>query len=148
MQYKYKLGWHHSNEVRIKFTLLLTEERKVMSCIIKINFFFHYNFRIIQILNVHDKILRDWHLKDTQSTKFIYTCIFLLWGNYSFYLFHNAEKKTSCIEHHLPVIWMLSADWWNDSDFSFFPLHLKFNLGRQRSLTILVSQHLTPKQTA
>lgn len=47
-----------------------------MSHIIKIKIhFFHYNFRIIQILNVHDKILRHWHLKDTQVGKFIYTCI-------------------------------------------------------------------------
>lgn len=147
MQYKYKLGWHHSNEVRIKFTLLLTEERKVMSCIIKINFF-HYNFRIIQILNVYDKTSRDWHLKDTQATKSTYTCILLLWGNYSFICFTMQRKKHYVVSIIYLVIWMLSADWWNDSNFSFFPLHLKFNLGRQRSLTILVSQHLTPKQTA
>lgn len=33
------LGWQHSNEVRIKFALLLTEEGEVMSHKIKTNFF-------------------------------------------------------------------------------------------------------------
>lgn len=147
MPYRYKLGWQHSNEVRIKFTLLLTEGGKAMSHILKINFFF------ITILDSYRYLTYMINIKALASERYsswkVYIYLHSLWGNYSFYLLHNAEKKKHYVVNIIYLVtWMLSADWLNDSNVSFFLLRLKFNLGSQRSLTILVNQHLTPKQTA